>query len=475
MKRKILNILTTCTLVAVLASCSKNETPKGYHLVWSDEFNNNKIDLTKWDFQTGTGLEYGLDHWGNNELQYYTENNAFIENGNLVIEAKKEKINGEEFSSARLRTMNKNNEVLYAKTYGRIEARIKLPKDNGVWPAFWMLPATNDYDVWASSGEIDILEAKGRLPNRVYGTVHFGQSWPGNKNSGGMYKFPAGTDITDYHVYALEWEPGKLTWLVDNNPFYETSQWWAMGRDQTEPYPYPAPYDKPFYILLNLAIGGNFDEGVAPDSDFTPHRMYVDYVRVYEKNEPYNTNVSKPIPPRDEETFSKLETNNGNFIFDAKVTETGTDAMEENAMNINQRSWYFLALSDYEGKATSHNVNINGDSYRCVQVQKPGTQNYSVQLIQHLPLAEGYTYKVEFDAFSSSPRQISIKLGGDGDNGWAVYSPEMKPALTTEPKHYSYVFTMENKTDLTARFEFNMGLDTADVYISNVSVTQSDL
>lgn len=475
MNKQILTITTSLTLITALISCSKNNSPKGYHLVWSDEFNGSKIDSSKWDFQIGTGTEYGLDHWGNNELQYYTDKNAFIENGNLIIELKKEDYNGESYTSSRLRTMSDDNEILFAKTYGRIEARIKLPKDNAVWPAFWMLPATNDYDVWASSGEIDILEAKGRLPNRVYGTVHFGQSWPGNKNSGGMYKFPAGTDMTEYHVYALDWEPGKLTWLVDETPYYETSQWWAMGRGQSEPYPYPAPYDKSFYILLNLAIGGNFDSGVNPDSNFQPHRMYVDYVRVYDKNEPYDTNVTKPIPPRDEKSFSTFKTNNGNFIFDTKVTETGTDAMTENEMDIHQRSWYFLALSDYEGKAISENKTINGDSYRCVRVQNPGNQNYSVQLIQHLPLAEGYTYRVEFDAFASKTRQISVKLGGDGDNSWAVYSPEMKPELTTEPRHFSYIFTMENKTDFTARLEFNMGLDTSDIYISNVSVTQSDM
>lgn len=475
MKLKALHTATVLMAFTLVTSCSKNTAPKGYHLVWNDEFNGKEIDHTKWDFQIGTGSQYGLDHWGNNELQYYTDKNAYIENGNLVIEARKENMEGEQYTSARLRTMTQSDEVLYAKTFGRIEARIKLPKDNSIWPAFWMLPATNDYDVWASSGEIDILEAKGRLPNRIYGTVHFGQNWPGNKNSGGMYKFPEGTDITDYHVYALEWEPGKLTWLVDNNVFYETSQWWAMGRGQSEPYPYPAPYDKPFYILLNLALGGNFDAGVAPEANFQPHKMYVDYVRVYEKNEPYNMDVKKPIPPRDESAFNTFQTNNGNFIFDSKVTDTGTVAMTENEMDVKEHKWYFVALTDYEGKATSKTVTVNGDSFRQVKIQNAGNQNYSVQLIQHLPLAEGYTYRVEFDAYASAPRQISVKLGGDSDNSWAVYSPEMSPNLSTEPKHFSYIFTMENATDKTARLEFNMGLNTSDVFITNVSVTQTDM
>src|SRR5574344_661346 len=218
-------LISVVAAAFTFASCTQQTpAPKGYHLVWSDEFSAKKIDTTKWDFQTGTGSQYGLTDWGNNELEYYAPENAFIEKGNLVLEARKEDKEGKQYTSARLRTMKEDGTALFSKTYGRIEARIKLPKGNGIWPAFWLLPATSDYGVWASSGEIDILEAKGRLSNRIYGTVHYGQAWPGNKNSGGMYKFPDGQDIGGYHTYALEWEPGKLTWLVDDNKFYETRQ-----------------------------------------------------------------------------------------------------------------------------------------------------------------------------------------------------------------------------------------------------------
>ena len=245
---------------SLLAGCNKNAagknksasaSPQGWHLVWSDEFSGKQIDTNKWDFQLGTGSQYGLEGWGNNELQYYRKENAYIENGNLVLEARKENYGGCAYTSARLRTVKDDGTGLFTKTYGRIEARIKMPTGNGIWPAFWLLPATSDYGTWASSGEIDILEAKGRLPNRVYGTVHFGQAWPGNKYSGGMYKFSDGSTIADYHLYSLEWEPGLLRWLVDDKVYYETSQWWSLGAGQSEPYAYPAPYDKPFYILLN--------------------------------------------------------------------------------------------------------------------------------------------------------------------------------------------------------------------------------
>ena len=474
--------IITLLIIVSLSSCSKStnstsNNPKGWHLVWNDEFSGKQIDTNKWDFQIGTGSQYGLEGWGNNELQYYRKENAFIKDGNLVLEARKENFEGCAYTSTRLRTVKDDGTELFTKTYGRIEARIKMPKGNGIWPAFWLLPATTDYGVWASSGEIDILEAKGRLPNRVYGTVHFGQAWPGNKYSGGMYKFPDGGMITGYHVYSLEWEPGILRWLVDGNVYYETSHWWSLGAGESEPYAYPAPFDKPFYILLNFALGGNYDGGVAPEDYDLPAQMLVDWVRVYDKDEPYATNVKRPIPQRDENSFTSFETADGrNFIFDSKmqnvICEGKNKSLTSNEnMDVKTRGWYFLGLSDFGGSATS----VSEGDGRCVKITNPGNQNYSVQLIQHLPVAKGYSYKIQFDAKASAQRKIAIKLGGDADNSWAVYSPEYYPELTTETKHFSYFFTMENDTDLTARLEFNLGLDTNDVWIGNVSVTQEEL
>lgn len=477
-------ITATITILTIVSlnSCNQHknkgsESPHGWHLVWNDEFSGTKIDTSKWDFQLGTGSQYGLQGWGNNELQYYRKENAFIKDGKLVLEARKENYEGCAYTSARLRTVKDDSTELFTKTYGRIEARIKMPAGNGIWPAFWLLPATTDYGVWASSGEIDILEAKGRLPNRVYGTVHFGQAWPGNKNTGGMYKFPAGETIESFHIYSLEWEPGILRWLVDGSVYYETSQWWSLGAGESEPYAYPAPFDKPFYILLNFALGGNYDGGVAPDDSNLPAQMLIDWVRVYEKDEPYATNVKRPVPERDEKNFRNFETADGsNFIIDSKLSKViaeGKNAgMSSNEnMNVKSHDWYFLALNDFGGKATSL---AEGEGRR-VKITNPGNQNYSVQLIQHLPVAKGYSYKIQFDAKASAPRKIAIKLGGDADNSWAVYSPEYYPELTTDSQHFSYFFTMENDTDPTARLEFNLGLDTNDVWIGNVSVTQEEL
>ncbi len=470
-----------------LYNMNQAEIPSGWHLVWSDEFNGKTIDETKWDFQTGTGAEYGLENWGNNELQYYRKENAYIKDGNLVLEARKQNFKGYNYTSARLRTVKDDGTQLFTKTYGRIEAKIKMPTGNGIWPAFWLLAATDEYGTWASSGEIDIMEARGRLPNRIYGTVHFGQAWPGNKYTTDLYKFPGtpaeGGTIAEYHIYSLEWEPGVLRWLVDGNKYFETSQWWSLGAGQSRPYAYPAPFDKPFYILLNLALGGNYDGGVLPEDSDLPAQMFVDWVRVYDKDEPYATNVRRPIQERDEKHFNQYKTSDGtNFIFDPSIKDIISDPgnagmISSKEMDVYNRDWYFLALEDFGGAATSavEKDSTTGIEGRRVKISKVGNQNYSVQLIQHLPVAKGYSYKIAFDAKASANRQITIKIGGDADNSWVVYSPEYYPQLTTRIDHYEYFFTMENETDPTARLEFNLGLDSNDVWIGNVKVTQEDL
>lgn len=465
-------------MLCICTGCTSCTTagPQGYHLVWSDEFNGKTIDTDKWDFQTGTGSQYGMTDWGNNELEYYTKDNAFIENGNLVIEARQETKEGKAYTSARLRTMKDDGTALYAKAYGRIEARIKMPAASRLWPAFWLLPATSDYGRWASSGEIDIMEAKGRLPGRVYGTVHYGMEWPGNTSSGSIYAFPKGTDLADYHVYALEWEPGQLRWLVDGKMYYQTSDWWSFGKDSTKPYTYPAPFDKPFYILLNLAVGGDFDSGGFPDISRLPARMYIDYVRVYDKNEPYETDVKRPESKKDSASFSTFAADTyGSFIADPDIEKANDAPMSENHMDVKSRSWYFLTLSEYEAQASSAEEKIAGASFRHIKIGKPGKENFSVQLIQHFPAAYGYSYCIEFDAKASGDRSIAVKVGGDADNSWKVYSPEFHPALTDKIRHYSYFFIMEDKTDRTARLEFNAGLDTHDVWIGNVTVKEASL
>lgn len=152
----------------------------GYSLVWRDEFDGTDLDFSKWDFQLGTkAADPGApEDWGNNEQEYYTKDNYKVGNGVLTITAKREKKENKSYTSTRIRTMKDDGTCLYAPRYGRVEARMKLPREEGLWPAFWMLPAdTSVYGTWAASGEIDILEAKCRVPDRVNGTIHFGSQW----------------------------------------------------------------------------------------------------------------------------------------------------------------------------------------------------------------------------------------------------------------------------------------------------------
>jgi beta-glucanase (GH16 family) len=249
-----------------------------YKLDWSDEFNGNALDLTKWSYQIGTGSSEGLTDWGNNEKQYYREENAVVANGVLTITAKKEPFGNKQYTSARITTRGiKGSSGLYTTTFGRIEAKISLPAVTGMWPAFWMLPQNSPYGGWARSGEIDIMEAKGRLPDRWAGTIHYGGNWPNNQwSSIGDKIFPNGKTIADYHVYAIEWTADKISWFCNGIKVGEKTQWYADASN-----PKPAPFDVPFYILLNLAVGGNYDGNRMPPEDFVSGDMKVDYVRSY--------------------------------------------------------------------------------------------------------------------------------------------------------------------------------------------------
>lgn len=263
-----------------------------YSLIWSDEFNGTELDLTKWSYQRGDGSDYVTPGWGNGEAQIYTDSttNVNVSDGTLKITALKEKLPSgyTGFTSGRIRTLTDDNEVLFSTAFGRVEAKIMIEGGSGIWPAFWMLPAdTSIYGKWAASGEIDIMEVKGRVPRMATGTAHFGHEWPTNSYNGKDYIFPEDTDVHDYHVYAIEWEPGEIRWYVDDVNYFTLRDWFSKSGTNVADYTNPAPFDVPFYILLNVAVGGNFDpDAIIKDESF-PGIMTVDYVRVYHKNEGY--------------------------------------------------------------------------------------------------------------------------------------------------------------------------------------------
>ncbi len=240
-------------------------------LVWSDEFSGSSLDTSKWEYQIGTGCP-SLCGWGNNELQYYRSQNVAVSGGTLRITAQAQSFSGSAYTSGRIRT---RGDMGIDWTYGRFEARAKLPRGQGLWPAIWMLPTDYVYGGWAASGEIDIMELVGHEPNRVHGTLHYGDTWPGNVFSGSSYTLPTGDFSDAFHTFALEWEPTQMRWYVDGILYATQSAWWSNAGT------YPAPFDQPFHLLLNVAVGGNWPGNPNGSTQF-PQMMEVDYVRVYQ-------------------------------------------------------------------------------------------------------------------------------------------------------------------------------------------------
>jgi beta-glucanase (GH16 family) len=251
--------------------------------VFRDEFNGTRLNPAKWECEEG-------GFWHNEEVQYYSASNAAVSGGKLSITAERNPkafLRGDgaeteevikEFGSARIRTQGR-----FFQTYGRFEASVALPAVEGLWPAFWMMPELNEYGGWPRSGEIDIMEARGRIPSVVNQAVHYGGYGDGhrlNEKYGG-YTFPEDGGIEDFHVYAVEWMPDHISWFVDGVRIYsvDESQWFTDAVDKTENP--TAPFNKDFHIILNMAVGGKYDQGVLPPESFDSAAMAVDYVRVW--------------------------------------------------------------------------------------------------------------------------------------------------------------------------------------------------
>jgi beta-glucanase (GH16 family) len=305
--------LQSCTkIVATQQANNAIVPPNGeWQLVWEDDFSASTIDQSKWNFEENC--------WGggNNEKQCYTsrEDNAYLKEGFLHLVAQKEQFTGAalgqhlpnydpnvtktlSYTSAKLTTQGKADCL-----YGRLEIRAKLPSGQGMWPAIWMLPSTNKYGNWAASGEIDIMEAvnldttssatdtsPAQVERSVHGTLHHGVSWPLNVHTGSEYRLPAGASPTeDFHTYAIEWQAGEIRWYVDQKHYAsQRSDSWYSGYKDTNgniiKRSKHAPFDHPFYLLINLAVGGGWPEsenlkGVDPGS--LPGELIVDFVKVY--------------------------------------------------------------------------------------------------------------------------------------------------------------------------------------------------
>ncbi len=473
-------------LGALLLSACTAQTSPAAQTVWSDEFGGTALDAAKWTPQIGNGIMSGTEYvpgWGNNELEYYTgrPENVRVENGELVITARRESYSGPAgsvtaafpWTSARLRTAGK-----FSRAYGKFEIRAKFPRGKGMWPAIWMLPEEpSPYGTWAASGEIDIAEGWGSKPNNVAHTIHYGGQWPNNVYSGTTVEYPNGGAADGWHTYTLEWTPGVLKWFVDGQLTQTKTSWWgakgAPPSGDADLYPWPAPFDRPFHLLLNLAVGGNFDgnpDATTPDTA----EMRVDYVRVWalpgETASPGPRSETRfpwtPVPARAAQPDGNLVYNDS---FEWPDSDPRVSADATHLDGVPQSAYWTLYKSD--GAVTLSSDAAQGRALKA-DITAPGSVNYAVQVRQDgLNIEAGKKYEVSFDAWASAPRSMMVKVGGGQDRGFAAYSGEQTVALGTEKKRVTLTFDMKGITDAAARLEFNLGNAGANaVWLDNVSV-----
>lgn len=247
-------------LLLLLFQLALSGVPDGMKLVWSDEFDGANLDGSKWVCETGTGS----GGWGNNELEYYTDRkeNVYLADSCLHIHAQRENMGDKQYTSARIKTQGK-----YTFTYGYVEARMKIPRSTGIWPAFWMLGENINQVSWPACGELDIMEAI-NTEGKVYGTCHW------DSNGYATYGTSSGVfDITQFHVYSLKWDREYIRVAVDDQQYYE-----ILIKDSTGG---TGAFHKPMFFILNVAVGGNWP-GFNVDNGALPQELVVDYVRVYQ-------------------------------------------------------------------------------------------------------------------------------------------------------------------------------------------------
>ncbi|MBC8059390.1 MAG: carbohydrate binding domain-containing protein [Clostridiaceae bacterium] len=478
--RVVLSMFVIVTFCIMLLGSNKKIADNGksdWTLSWSDEFNGTSVDTTKWDYDIGNAIvdkdgNKVTEGWGNNELEYYTKStkNVGVKDGKLSVTALKETSPAQfgktfNYTSGKIKTLGK-----FSMKYGKLDIKAKLPIGKGLWPAIWMLPVKDAYGGWAASGELDIAEGWGSKPQTVAGTIHYGATWPNNKYTGKEFNFPTTTSVNEFHNYGLEWEPGEIRWYIDGVLYQTQNNWSTKGVDNEQKYSFPAPYDQDFYLILNLAVGGNFDGDPIAETKF-PTAMEVDYVRAYKlTGREYKTPVEPKVTMEPLPTGAKVATADGNLLSNSNFTEPIQDNPEA-ALDFSDK-WNFVHVSQFAGNGTQSIDTIDGKKYAKISVTNAGSQNVSVQLIQLTTLGKGRYYKVSFDAKAATTRKIGMKMSGGAEAGWGVYSDIYDFALTDKFQHFEKVFQMAGASNIKSRLEFNLGSDTNAVWIGNARVEE---
>lgn len=415
MKKSLLTkaLLTFSVIGTVFAFSNTVKAADNYELVWSDEFNGNSLDTNTWNYEIGTG-SWG---WGNNEQQYYTDRNIKVSNGTMKITAKREDYGGMKYTSSRITTKNKKN-----FKYGKIEARIKMPKFKGVWPAFWMLGANQDSVGWPKCGEIDIVEAIND-ENLVYGTLHWFHD-PGNNNADSGSSV-AVADRTEYHVYGVEWTADKLRWYVDGK-VYRTMD---VSNDSF------SEVRKEYFVIFNMAIGGQWP-GYDIDETAFPATMEVDWVRAYKKVEETTTKYTGPM---------------------ITVTEDAVETCSE--------KWGSYFGSDWAGASGTSKSTDKAVTGATMNITSIGNSQWGVQqYLKGLHYYPGRTYNYSFTMTSDVDKRVFVKVAGDGDEQIFGEYIDLKARV---PYNFSRQVTLAKDMEGVLDLYFGMGKCDGDAAATN--------
>ena len=456
---RTLGLVLTCGIATfALASCGKKKTTKetttaknvtrhidpstptkdGYNILWSDEFSESKLNTSIWYREPRPA------GWTNQELQRYTveEQNGFVRDGKFVIKGIE---SSSEYTSCKLR-----NQDSHAFKYGRVEVSAKVPEGKGLWPAIWMMPLEEGkYGQWPKCGEIDIMEVLGDNVAKAYGTLHWGEP---HAEKQGTVTLSSGTFASDFHTYAIEWEPGRIEWFIDGQSYLVVQDWFT-GTSGAEAYPYPAPFDQDFCVQINLAIGGTWPGNPEKGAEYMANAEFeIDYVRVYQKTEGYNEDVKRP-----EKEYRQPDTT-GNYITNA-IVESETEV-----------GWIFHLEEDGAGA-----VEAIENGFK-VTTTANGAKDYSVQLFHtQMPVEKGKTYKISFDIKTDAGETRQIKeICMDGrDAGYTRYWTKAL-TVTDEVQHVEEQFTMSAASSNGSGLEFNLGNveSTSTIYITNIKVVE---
>jgi beta-glucanase (GH16 family) len=461
--------LLLATMPSLRAQC--------WNLVWADEFDGATLDLSKWSYQIGGS-------WGNNELQYYgtNANNSYLDNGYLHIVGRQETVGSNNYTSARIRSRYKGD-----FKYGKIEARMKLPAGQGLWPAFWLMPSDDIYGVWPQSGEVDIMEFLGHQTNKIYGTLHASNNGV-HVSSQANYVLPTGNYTDEYHVFSVVWKPDTIRFYVDNIHYGTKTAANLSGS---------FPFDQRFYILLNLAIGGNWPG--APDiTTVFPADMSVDYVRVYQELpdiaisgntivEAHSCNLNYYLPNMAAtnyvwQTPDSVAINSGQGTAQINLQWSGnSDTLTATMSNACGVQSYDLPIAvspnllkngNFEigfgnwsttasnGAVATYSLNTlappQGNQSAKIQVSAIGASPWHVQLSQkNLHLTQGCHYTLSFKAKADADRQILTSFI-DNSN----YSNFFSTNFTVHNTWQTYTLSFDAPTTATAMLNFDMGYAT---------------